>query len=156
MTKQDPSRRVIAVNRKARHNYEILETLEAGLALVGSEVKSLREGKANIAESYASPKGGELFLLNATISVYPQAGRFNHDERRARKLLVHKRQIGRLMGAVRRDGMTLVPLRLYFNARGIAKLELALARGKKLHDKRESEKRRSWEREKARVLRERG
>ena len=156
MAKQDPTRRVIAVNRKARHNFEIMETLEVGLVLVGSEVKSLREGKANIAESYASPEGEELFLLNATISAYAQAGRFNHDERRARKLLVHKRQIGRLIGAVQRDGMTLVPLRLYFNARGIAKLELALARGKKLHDKRETEKRRSWEREKARVLREKG
>ena len=156
MAKQDPTRHVIAVNRKARHNYEIMETLEVGLALVGSEVKSLRLGKANIAESYASPQGEELFLVNSTISTYAQAGRFNHDERRARKLLVHKRQIGRLMGAVQRDGMTLVPLRLYFNARGIAKLELALARGKKLHDKRETEKRRSWDREKARVLREKG
>lgn len=156
MSKQDPSRRIIAFNRKARHNYEILETVEAGLALVGSEVKSLRDGKANIAESYASPKDGELFLLNATIPIYAQAGRFNHEDRRARKLLLHKRELGRLIGAVRREGMTLVPLRLYFNDRGIAKLELALARGKKLHDKRETEKRRSWEREKARLMREKG
>lgn len=156
MSKQDPCRRIIAVNRKARHNYEILESVEAGLALVGSEVKSLREGKANIAEAYASPKEGELFLLNATIPVYAQAGRFNHEERRARKLLLHRRELGRLIGAVRREGLTLVPLRLYFNDRGIAKLELALARGKKLHDKRETEKRRGWEREKARLMREKG
>ncbi|MDP2619474.1 MAG: SsrA-binding protein SmpB [Hyphomicrobiales bacterium] len=156
MTKQDPSRRIVAFNRKARHNYEILETVEAGLALTGSEVKSLREGKASIAEAYASPKNGELFLLNATIPVYAQAGRFNHEERRDRKLLLHKRQIARLIGAVRREGMTLVPLRLYFSDRGIAKLELALARGKKLHDKRETQKRRSWDREKARLIREKG
>ena len=156
MAKPDSSRRIIAFNRKARHNYEILETFEAGLALVGSEIKSLREGKANIAESYASPKGGELFLVNATIPHYAQAGRSHHDERRARKLLLHSREIGRLAGAVQREGMTLVPLRLYFNARGIAKLELALARGKKLHDKRETEKRRSWEREKARLMRDKG
>jgi len=156
MTKQDSSRRIVAFNRKARHNYEILETVEAGLALTGSEVKSLREGKASIAEAYASPKNGELFLLNATIPVYAQAGRFNHEERRDRKLLLHKRQIARLIGAVRREGMTLVPLRLYFSDRGIAKLELALARGKKLHDKRETQKRRSWDREKARLIREKG
>jgi len=156
MTKQDTSRRIIAFNRKARRNYEILETFEAGLALTGSEVKSLREGKASIGEAYANAKGGELVLINATIPIYAQAGRFNHEERRDRKLLLHKRQIARLMGAVRREGMTLVPLRLYFNDRGIAKLELALARGKKLHDKRETEKRRSWEREKARLMRQKG
>jgi len=156
MTKQDTSRRIIAFNRKARRNYEILETFEAGLALTGSEVKSLREGKASIVEAYAGPKGGELFLLNATIPAYAQAGRFNHEERRDRKLLLHKRQIARLIGAVRREGMTLVPLRLYFNDRGIAKLELALARGKKLHDKRETERKRSWEREKARLMRDKG
>jgi SsrA-binding protein len=156
MTKQDTTRRIIAFNRKARYNYEILETLEAGLALTGSEVKSLREGKASIGEAYAGAKGGELYLLNATIPVYAQAGRFNHEERRDRKLLLHSREIARLIGAVQREGMTLVPLRLYFNDRGIAKLELALARGKKQHDKRETEKRRSWEREKARLIREKG
>jgi len=156
MTKEDTSRRIIAFNRKARRNYESLETFEAGLALTGSEVKSLREGKASIGEAYAGARGGELYLLNATIPVYAQAGRFNHEERRDRKLLLHKRQIARLIGAVQREGMTLVPLRLYFNDRGIAKLELALARGKKLHDKRETEKRRSWEREKARLIREKG
>jgi SsrA-binding protein len=156
MTKQDTTRRIIALNRKARYNYEILETLEAGLALTGSEVKSLREGKASIGEAYAGTKRGELYLLNATIPVYAQAGRFNHEERRDRKLLLHSREIVRLIGAVQREGMTLVPLRLYFNDRGIAKLELALARGKKQHDKRETEKRRSWEREKARLMREKG
>jgi SsrA-binding protein len=156
MSKQDASRRIIAFNRKARRNYEIIETFEAGLALAGSEVKSLREGKASIAEAYAAPRDGELYLLNATIPVYAQAGRFNHQEGRDRKLLMHKRQIARLIGAVQREGMTLVPLRLYFNERGIAKLELALARGKKLHDKRETEKRRSWQREKARLMREKG
>jgi SsrA-binding protein len=156
MTKQDTTRRIIALNRKARYNYEILETLEAGLALTGSEVKSLREGKASIGEAYAGAKGSELYLLNATIPVYAQAGRFNHEERRDRKLLLHSREIARLIGAVQREGMTLVPLRLYFNDRGIAKLELALARGKKQHDKRETEKRRSWEREKARLIREKG
>jgi SsrA-binding protein len=156
LAKSDPSPRIIAVNRKARHNYEILETLEAGIVLLGSEVKSLREGKANIGESYASPERGELFLLNSSIAAYAQAGRENHDERRPRKLLVHQRQLARLIGAVQREGMTLVPLRLYFNDRGIAKLELGLARGKKLHDKRETEKMRSWDREKARLLREKG
>jgi SsrA-binding protein len=156
MAKQESSRRIIAFNRKARRNYEILETIEAGLALTGSEVKSLREGKASIVEAYAGPKSGELYLLNATIPIYAQAGRFNHEERRDRKLLLHRREIARLIGAVQREGMTLVPLRLYFNDRGIAKLELALARGKKLHDKRETEKRRSWEREKARLMREKG
>lgn len=157
MAKQPEVQRVIAANRKARFNYEVLETVEAGLALVGSEVKSLRAGKANIAESYASPQGGELYLVNASIAPYAQAGpSTNHAERRPRKLLLHKRQLDRLVGQVRREGLTLVPLKLYFNARGIAKLELALARGKKLHDKRETQKKRSWERERARLLREKG
>ncbi len=154
--KKDPVRRFVAENRKARYNYEILETFEAGIALQGSEVKSLREGKANIAESYASAEKGEIYLINSSIQEYRQANRFNHDERRPRKLLLHKREIARLIGATEREGMTLVPLKLYFNDRGIAKVQLALARGKKTHDKRETEKKRDWERQKARLLRERG
>lgn len=155
-TKKDPARRLVAENRKARYNYEIIETFEAGIALQGSEVKSLREGKANIAESYASAEKGEIYLINSSVQEYRQANRFNHDERRPRKLLLHKREIARLIGATEREGMTLVPLRLYFNDRGIAKVQLALARGKKLHDKRETEKTRDWQRQKARLLRERG
>ena len=148
--------RVISDNRKARFNYFIDETFEAGLALQGTEVKSLREGKANIAESYASEENGELYLINAYIPEYSQAGRFNHEPRRARKLLMHKREIDRLLGAVQRDGMTLIPLKLYFNERGIAKLELALARGKKIHDKRQTQRDRDWARQKARIMREKG
>lgn len=157
MAKAPSSQRVVAANRKARFNYEIVEPLEAGIALQGSEVKSLRAGKANIAESYASPENGEIWLINASILPYSQASHFNnHEERRPRKLLLHKRQVEKLMGAVQREGMTIVPLKLYFNARGIAKLEVALAKGKKLHDKRETEKKRDWDREKARLLREKG
>src|SRR5438094_3202980 len=148
--------RVVADNRKARFNYFIDETFEAGLALTGTEVKSLRQGKATIAESYADARGGEIWLVNATIPEYLQGGRFNHPPKRLRKLLLHRRQIDKLIGAVEREGMTLVPLKLYFNPRGRAKLELALARGKKLHDKRETEKKRSWERERARLMREKG
>lgn len=151
-----PPRKVIAENRKARFSYEILDTFEAGIALAGSEVKSLRRGASNIAESYASEHGGELFIINAYIPGYAQANRFNHEERRPRKLLMHKREIQKLIGAVRREGMTLVPLKLYFNDKGRAKLQLALARGKKLHDKRETEKARDWGRQKARLMRERG
>jgi len=154
--KEEPVRRTVAENRKARHNYDIVETFEAGIALEGSEVKSLREGKANIAESYASPENGELYLINSSIQEYKQANRFNHEERRPRKLLMHKREIARLIGATEREGMTLVPLKLYFNPRGIAKVQVALAKGRKQHDKREAEKKRDWERQKARILRERG
>jgi SsrA-binding protein len=154
--KEAPERKVVAVNRKARFNYEIGEALEAGIALTGTEVKSLRQSRANIAESYVSPEGGEMWLVNANIPEYLQANRFNHDPRRARKLLLHKRQLNRLTGAVQREGMTIVPLRLYFNERGRAKLEIALARGKKAHDKRETEKARDWQREKGRLLREKG
>ncbi len=148
--------KVVADNRKARFNYAIGEVFEAGIALTGTEVKSLRGGKATIAESYAGPEGGELWLLNANIPEYLEANRFNHAPKRPRKLLLHKRQINRLVSAVEREGMTLVPLRLYFNERGRAKVEIALARGKKLHDKRETEKKRSWDRERGRLLRERG
>ncbi len=149
-------RKLIAENRKARFNYHIEDVLEAGLVLTGTEVKSLREGKANIAEAYASEEGGEIFLINAYIPEYSQANRFNHEPRRPRKLLLHRRQINRLIGAVQRQGMTLVPLKLYFNKKGLAKLELALAKGKKLHDKRQTARDRDWARQKARILREKG
>jgi SsrA-binding protein len=153
-----PERRfkVVADNRKARFNYQIGETFEAGIALTGSEVKSLRAGKATIAESYADARDGEIWLVNANIPEYQQAGHFNHAPKRPRKLLLHQRQINRLAGAVHREGMTIVPLKLYFNERGRAKLEIALAKGKKLHDKRETLKKRSWEREKGRLLRQKG
>jgi SsrA-binding protein len=148
--------RVAAQNRKARHNYTIEDSLETGIVLSGSEVKALREGRANIAEAYASEKDGELFLINAYIPEYKQAGRDNHEPRRPRKLLLHRRQIGRLVGAIQREGMTLVPLKLYFNNRGIAKLELGLAKGKRQYEKRETEKKRDWERQKGRIMREKG
>ncbi len=155
-TKPDPQFKIIADNRKARFHYAIGEVFEAGVALTGSEVKSLRTGKANIAESYASTRDGELWLLNANISEYKQAGRFNHEPKRPRKLLLHKRQINKLIGAVEREGMTVVPLKLYFNDKGRAKIEIALAKGKKLHDKRETEKKRDWQREKGRLMRAKG
>jgi SsrA-binding protein len=148
--------KVVAENRKARFNYNIEEKLEAGIALMGSEVKSLRAGKANIADSYAASAGGELYLLNAHIAEYTQAGRNGHAPTRPRKLLLHRKEIGRLAGAIQRDGMTVVPLKLYFNARGMAKVELGLAKGKKLHDKRETEKKRDWDRQKGRLMREKG
>lgn len=147
---------LIADNRKARFNYEIGETFEAGIALAGTEVKSLREGRSTISEAYAGERNGELWLYNAYIPEYLAANRFNHETRRPRKLLLHRRQINRLIGAVQREGMTIVPLRLYFNDRGVAKVEIALARGKKVHDKRETEKAREWERQKGRLLKERG
>jgi SsrA-binding protein len=154
-----PERRfkVVSENRKARFNYEIGDTYEAGIELTGSEVKSLRAGKATIAESYADPKGGDIWLVNANIPEYLQAGPFNnHAPKRPRRLLLHRREIDRLTGAVDREGMTIVPLKLYFNERGRAKIQIALARGKKLHDKRETLKKRSWEREKSRLLRAKG
>ncbi len=156
MAKPERKLKVVAVNRKARRNYLIEDTIEAGLILQGSEVKSLREGQANIAESYASTEGDELFLINAYIPEYQQASRDNHEPRQMRKLLLHRREMDRLSAAVDREGMTLIPLRLYFNERGIAKLELALGRGKKLHDKRETERKRDWDRQKARLMREKG
>jgi SsrA-binding protein len=149
-------KKVVAENRKARFNYEIIDTYEAGLVLKGTEVKSLREGKANIAESYASDEDGEIWLINSYLPEYLQANRFNHEPKRPRKLLLHKKQINKLLGAVDREGMTLIPLKLYFNERGRAKLLLAVAKGKKLHDKRESEKKRDWSREKGRLMRARG
>jgi SsrA-binding protein len=149
-------KKVVAENRKARFNYEIMDTYEAGLVLTGTEVKSLRQGKANIAESYASDEGGEIWLINSHLPEYLQANRFNHEPRRRRKLLLSKREVNRLRIAINREGMTLVPLKIYFNDRGRAKLELALAKGKKLHDKRETEKERDWNRQKGRLLRDRG
>ena len=146
----------MADNRRARYDYEFLDTFEAGLALVGTEVKALREGKANIAESYATVENGELVLINSHIPEYSQASRFNHEPRRKRKLLMHRREIDRLAAGVQREGLTIVPLKLYFNDRGRAKLAIALAKGKKLHDKRQTEKKRDWQREKSRLMRERG
>ncbi|MBX4869849.1 MULTISPECIES: SsrA-binding protein SmpB [Rhizobium] len=148
--------KIVAENRKARFNYEIIDTYEAGLVLKGTEVKSLREGKANIAESYASDEDGEIWLINSYLPEYLQANRFNHEPRRRRKLLLSGREINRLRSAVNREGMTLVPLKIYFNDRGRAKMELALAKGKKLHDKRESEKERDWNRQKSRLLKDNG
>jgi SsrA-binding protein len=148
--------KLVADNRRARFNFEIGESFEAGIALSGTEVKSLRAGKATIGESYASEHRGELWLYNAYIPEYLAANRFNHETKRPRKLLLHRRQVDKLINAVQRDGMTVVPLKLYFNDRGRAKVEIALARGKKLHDKRETEKARTWNREKARLMRDKG
>lgn len=148
--------KLIAENRRARFDYLIEETFEAGLQLLGTEVKALRGGRANIAESYAAPEHGELWLVNAYIPEYSPASQFNHDPRRRRKLLVSRRELHKLEMAVDREGRTLAPLRLYFNDRGIAKLEVALAKGKKAHDKRDAAKDRDWKRQQARLLRERG
>lgn len=152
----DPTARPVAENRKARFNYEILDTVEAGIQLQGTEVKSLREGRTNIAEAYAGESGGEMWLYNVHIPEYQQASRFNHEPRRPRKLLLHRREVAKFAGAVAQEGLTIVPLRMYFTRRGIAKVLLGLARGKKTHDKRESERKRDWQRDKARLLRERG
>ncbi len=154
--KADPNNKVAAENRKARFSYEVVDTIEAGLVLTGSEVKSLRQGQANIQEAYASAEGGEIWLINSYVPEYLQGNRFNHEPRRRRKLLVNKREMARLSQAVEREGMTMVPLKIYFNDKGRAKLLLAIARGKKLHDKRETEKQRDWNREKGRLLKERG
>ena len=148
--------KVIAENRKARFNFAVEDTVEAGIALTGTEVKSIRNGKSTIAESYADPKGGEIWLINCNIPEYLQANQFNHEPKRPRKLPLHRKQINKLMGAVERQGMTLVPLKMYFNERGRVKLQLALAKGKQLHDKRAAEKDRDWGREKGRLLRARG
>lgn len=148
--------RTAAQNRRARFDYEIEDTIEAGLVLTGSEVKSLRTGQVNIAESYATEQGGEIWLINSYIGEYKQAGRFGHEPKRPRKLLLKQREIEKLIGAVRREGATLVPLRLYFNRRGIAKLALGVARGKRKYEKREAEKKREWERERGRLMREKG
>jgi SsrA-binding protein len=154
--KAAPKLKVAADNRKARFNYAIGEAFEAGIALTGTEIKSLRNGKATIAESYADAKDGEIWLVNSNIPEYLQANRNNHAPKRPRKLLLHKRQINKLVGAVEKEGMTIVPLKIYFNPRGMAKVEIALAKGKKLHDKRESDKKRDWQRERGRVMRDKG
>ena len=145
--------RYVAQNRRARHDYLIEDTIEAGLVLQGTEVKVLRQGQGSISEAYADQSGGELFLVNANIPEYPASAHFNHQPRRPRKLLLHRKQVNRLLGAIRRDGMTLIPLSVYFNERGRAKVELGLARGKRKADKRQAEKQRDWQRSRARILR---
>ena len=150
--KKEPTIKVIAENRKARFNYAIEDTVEAGIVLTGTEVKSTRNGKTTIAESYADSKGGEIWLVNANIPEYLQANRFNHEPKRDRKLLLHKKQINKLIGATQRQGYTVIPLKIYFNDKGRAKVELGLGKGKKLHDKRETEKERDWNRQKSRIL----
>ena len=154
--KPDAVRKLIAENRRARFDYFVEDTMEAGIQLLGTEVKSLRNGRANIAESYASAERGELWLINATIPEYPPAGQFNHEPRRARKLLVRARELKRLVGAVEREGRTLAPLKLYFNDRGVAKIEIALAKGKKALDKRDAAKDRDWKKQQARLFKHRG
>lgn len=144
--------KVIAQNRKARHNYQIDEEFEAGVVLTGSEVKSLRAGESNITDSYAEVKGSEMFMINAYIKEYDQANRFNHDARRVRKLLLHRKEINKMASAVQRKGMTIVTLKLYFNDQNRCKVLLGLARGKKQHDKRASDKEKDWNRQKARLL----
>jgi SsrA-binding protein len=148
--------KTVAENRRARFEYFLDEIFEAGIALTGTEVKSLRFGEGSIAESYAEVKGDEVFLVNANIPEFSHGNRHNHEPKRPRKLLLHEREINRLRAGVAREGMTLIPLSVYFNARGRAKVELALARGKKLHDKRETIKDRDWKREQGRLMRDRG
>lgn len=146
--------RPVAQNRKARYNYHIEDSLEAGIVLTGSEVKSLREGRASIGEAYAAEEDGELWLINAYIPEYGSAKHFAHETRRARKLLLKRKELARLIRAAEEKGVTLVPLSIYFNRRGIAKVNLGVARGKKDYDKRDTEKKRDWQRQKARILRE--
>lgn len=152
--KSDPNSKQLAENRQARYHYSIESDLEAGIMLTGSEVKSLRTGQSNIAESYASVEGGELWLINSYIATYKQAGVFGHEERRRRKLLVSRKELSRLWQAVGREGMTIVPLSLYFNERGKVKLKIGVAKGKKAHDKRASEAKRDWGRQKQRLLKQ--
>ncbi len=152
--KSDPNSKLIAENRRARFDYAIESDLEAGIMLFGSEVKSLRIGGSNIAESYASVEGGELWLINGYIAPYIQAKMFGHDERRRRKLLVSKKELSRLWNAVGREGMTIVPMKMYFNDRGIVKIKLGVAKGKKLADKRETSAKRDWDRQKARIMKQ--
>ena len=154
--KKDDAAKVVADNRRARFDYFIEDVLEAGIMLTGTEVKALREGKATIKEAYCSPENGAIWLINANIPEYSRGNRLNHEPKRPRKLLLHAKQIARLAQAVERKGYTIAPLRLYFNERGIAKLEIGLALGKKAPDKRDTEKKRDWAREKGRLLRQRG
>ncbi|WP_207479003.1 SsrA-binding protein SmpB [Arenibaculum pallidiluteum] len=154
---QSAPERVAAQNRRARFDYFIDDKIEAGIILSGTEVKSLRSGRASINESYAGERDGELYLFNAYIPEYQLAGKFfQHEVRRPRKLLVHRRELGKLLGQIRRDGVTMIPMSIYFNDRGIAKVEIGLARGKRKADKRETEKERDWKRDKARLMRNRG
>ena len=155
MSKDAGHNKLAAENRKARFNYEVIDVYEAGIALTGTEIKSLRGGKANIADSYAAAEGTNFVLYNAYIPEYLQANRFNHETRRPRRLLMHRREINKLLGATEREGLTVVPLDIHFNDKGRAKVKLALARGKKLHDKRESDKERDWKREQGRLLKAR-
>ena len=152
----DPNYKVIAENRRARHEYAIEEDLECGVVLMGSEVKAMRQGGTNIAESYAAVEDGELWLVNAHIATYEQAKTWGHEERRKRKLLVSKKELSRLWNATQRKGMTLVPLVIYFNHKGLVKMKIGIAQGKKLHDKRADEAKRDWQRQKARLMREKG
>ena len=152
----DAPKKVIAENRRARFDYFLEDYIEAGIQLLGTEIKALRDGRANIAESYVSPEGRDLVLINADIPPYKQANRFNHEPRRPRRLLLHRKQIDRMIGAVQRDGQTIIPVRLYLNEAGKAKIEIAMAKGKKLHDKREASAERDWQRDKARLLRDKG
>ncbi len=154
--KKGDNGKLIADNRKARYSYEFLDTFEAGLMLTGTEVKSLRNGKANIAESYATEEQGEIWLINSHIPEYLQANRNNHNPRRRRKLLLHKREVNKLIGATQREGLTIVPTRMYFNDKGFVKLQIVLGKGRKTHDKREVAKKRDWQRDQARLMRERG
>ncbi len=160
MTRPKPAafdkRKVVAENRRARFEYSIEQTFEAGIALTGTEVKSLRFGEGSIAESYAEVKGAEVWLVNSNVPEFSHGNRFNHEPKRPRKLLLHEREIKKLHGGVARDGMTLVPLSVYFNGQGRAKVELALAKGRKDHDKREHIKEREWKRDAARIMRDRG
>ena len=152
--KSDPNSKLIAENRRARFDYAIESDLEAGIMLLGSEVKSLRKGGSNIAESYASVEGGELWLINGYIAPYKEAKTWGHEERRRRKLLVSAKELSRLWNATGREGMTLVPIKMYFNERGMVKLKLGIAKGKKLADKREASAKRDWDRQKARIMKE--
>lgn len=155
-TQRQLAQKMVAENRQARRNYEIIDSIEVGIVLTGSEVKSLREGRANIAEAYAREENGQIVMVNSTIPMYAPAGQFNHDPGRKRILLVKKREFNRLIGAVDREGRTLVPLELYFGPTGMAKIKLALASGRKAPDKRDVEKKRDWDRQKGRILRDRG
>ena len=150
--KEQPAKNIIVNNNKARFEYEILDTYEAGIVLVGSEVKALRSGKANIAEAHGEESDGELWLYNMNISTYKEAHRDNHEAKRPRKLLLHKTQINKILGRIKEKGLTLVPLNLYFTAKGLVKMEIGIGKGKKLHDKRETIKARDWDRSKARIL----
>lgn len=153
MAAKEERYKIAADNRRARFDYELGETFEAGVMLVGTEVKALRTGKATIAESYASvERSGEIFLINANIPEYLQGNQFNHEPKRPRKLLLHAKEIAKIAQGVEREGMTIVPLRIYFNDQGRAKIAIALGKGKKLHDKRETDKQRDWQREKSRLL----